>query len=358
MQESPVKIFSEFQKLEEIIVGSAHPKDAFYFSNDPELKGGLETILGETEEDLGELVKLLEGMDVTVKRPKHLFELGKENRVNTIDLGVFDFTFPNHPLMPRDTVLILNNKIIQTYTKSENRFFENWHYYDLFLDYFERGADWISMPEPYIENNPPTYSELENQKILFHAANVIKCGRDLFFSQPSFGEYSKKGKGTEIGLEWIKRVVGPEYRLNPAPCAGHIDGKIALIKPGVLIAWDQSHIPDKLKPWHQIFVDTGSPFPEHFNKIKKKRFYKDFVQEWLSEWIGYVDETVFDVNMLSVSEKVVITNGYNKKVFDELKKHGVEAVPWNFRHQYFWDGAIHCVTLDVRRKGECEDYFA
>ena len=28
--------------------------------------------------------------------------------------------------------------------------------------------------------------------------------------------------------------------------------------------------------------------------------YKDYIEKWLSHWIGYVDETVFDVNMLSL----------------------------------------------------------
>ena len=106
-----------------------------------------------------------------------------------------------------------------------------------------------------------------------------------------------------------------------------------------------------------IQANSPNPFPEHFQKIKKQRFYKDFVTQWLKEWIGYVDETVFDVNMFSVSENLVITNGYNKDVFAKLKAFGVEAIPWNFRHQYFWDGAIHCVTLDIRRRGGFEDYF-
>ncbi|MBY0384027.1 hypothetical protein K2X05_02620, partial [bacterium] len=184
-----------------------------------------------------------------------------------------------------------------------------------------------------------------------------KCGKDLFYSHPGIDEWKEKGKGTPSGIEWLKREIGDGYRLHAAPCAGHLDGKIALLKPGLVIAWDPKHIPEKLKRWDLIQVHSPNPFPEYFQKIKKQRFYKDFVTQWLKEWIGYVDETVFDVNMLSVSEKVVITNGYNKDVFEKLKTFGVEAIPWNFRHQYFWDGAIHCVTLDIRRRGGLEDYF-
>ena len=357
MKDSPVSIYSEFQKLEEVIVGKAYPPEAFSFSNDPELRDGLARILEETEEDLSELVKIFEQNGVTVRRPEVQFELGKDNEINTIDLGLIDFTFPNHPLMPRDTVLITGSKMIQTYTKSANRYFENWAYYDLFMEYFKAGADWISMPPPYFESHAKDYKSFPNDKILFHAANVLKCGKDLFYSQPGEGQWSDKGKGTEQGLNWLKRVVGDEYRVNPAPCAGHLDGKVALLKPGVVAAWNPQHVPEKMKNWEIIQVNSPSPFPDHFQKIKKQRFYKEFVQEWLTEWIGYVDETVFDVNMLSVSEKVVITNGYNEEAFSQMKKNGIEPIPWSFRHQYFWDGAIHCVTLDIRRSGGMEDYF-
>jgi len=27
------------------------------------------------------------------------------------------------------------------------------------------------------------------------------------------------------------------------------------------------------------------------------------------------------------------------------------------RHRYFWDGGLHCFTLDLRRKGHRENYF-
>ena len=29
----------------------------------------------------------------------------------------------------------------------------------------------------------------------------------------------------------------------------------------------------------------------------------------------------------------------------------------NLRHRYFWDGGIHCSTLDLDREGTIQDYF-
>jgi hypothetical protein len=39
------------------------------------------------------------------------------------------------------------------------------------------------------------------------------------------------------------------------------------------------------------------------------------VEQWLSHWTGYVEETVFDVNMLIIDPKNVIVFNYNKLTF-------------------------------------------
>ena len=50
-------------------------------------------------------------------------------------------------------------------------------------------------------------------------------------------------------------------------------------------------------------------------------------------------------------------NNYNKDVFAHFKKHKVEPIVFNFRHRFFWDGGIHCITQDLYREGTMEDYF-
>ena len=79
-------------------------------------------------------------------------------------------------------------------------------------------------------------------------------------------------------------------------------------------------------------------------------FY-DYVNEWMDDWVGYVEETVFDVNMLVINESNVIVNNYNEKAFDAFERHGITPHIINFRHRYFWDGGLHCITLDLEREG-------
>ena len=85
-------------------------------------------------------------------------------------------------------------------------------------------------------------------------------------------------------------------------------------------------------------------------------FY-DYVNEWMDDWVTYVEETVFDINMLVINESNVIVNGFNKIAFDAFERHGVTPHIVNFRHRYFWDGGLHCITSDVDREGEQEVVF-
>ena len=48
---------------------------------------------------------------------------------------------------------------------------------------------------------------------------------------------------------------------------------------------------------------------------------------------------------------------YQVWAFDYFKKHKIEPiiVPW--RHRFFWDGGLHCISLDIKRRGSLETYL-
>jgi N-dimethylarginine dimethylaminohydrolase len=52
-----------------------------------------------------------------------------------------------------------------------------------------------------------------------------------------------------------------------------------------------------------------------------------------------------------------IINSENPVVVKKLEEYGITPHIFNFRHRYFWDGGIHCITLDLDREGDREDYF-
>jgi hypothetical protein len=83
----------------------------------------------------------------------------------------------------------------------------------------------------------------------------------------------------------------------------------------------------------------------------------EFTNTYLNEWVGYCAESVFDVNMLVLDQHNVVVSSHNEKIFNTFKKHKIEPIICNFRHRWFWDGGLHCNTLDIRREGEKQRYL-
>ena len=60
------------------------------------------------------------------------------------------------------------------------------------------------------------------------------------------------------------------------------------------------------------------PGIEHDDMLRR------FIDDWLGKWVGYAEETIFEVNMLSVNENTILSMNYQKEVNDKLKQHGIE----------------------------------
>ena len=202
-----------------------------------------------------------------------------------------------------------------------------------------------------------------------NGASTIKCGKDLYFAINNILTYINEDYALE---KWQKMF--PDYRIHPLHFPGHSDGALAPIKPGCLISiGDPKHTDITFPGWDVCNIGgQGWSQVEEFSNMKnslpnngrwwvpgeeKNDSLTDFVETWLNDWVIYVEETVFDVNMLVVDEQNVIVNNYNKDVFDFFEKHGVTGHVINFRHRYFWDGGLHCITTDLDREGERQDFF-
>ena len=40
---------------------------------------------------------------------------------------------------------------------------------------------------------------------------------------------------------------------------------------------------------------------------------RQFVDEWLGKWVGMAEETIFEVNMLSINENTILSMNYQKE---------------------------------------------
>ena len=192
-----------------------------------------------------------------------------------------------------------------------------------------------------------------------------RIGRDLYFGTHTYNE----------NIDDHKRSINQEFsttRNHIIVTGGHSDGTYCPVAPGLIISlYDVPTYKDTFPDWEVVYL-PGQSWNKvgGWLKLKQKNggkwwipgFEQDqdvinCVEQWLGHWTGYVEETVFDVNMLIVDPKNVIVFNYNKLVFDALERYGITPHIVPFRHRFFWDGGIHCVTSDLHREGTMQDYF-
>lgn len=388
---SAVQIHSEFQPLEEIILGDCYEPGTVKHGFKGDAAKHFERILAETKEDLDSIADLLRSHGITVRRPRVV----PYPRETLSIYGRFNLQWPSAPLVSRDFNMCLGDTVIQTYGSLDNRYFEDWGYRDIFADYLRSGSGWISMPKPDLRwsqgpawrripedsidahaaewlcrhfqrwpYQPEMWGELMDEtngdvpwelmygvclrdRPLYHAAAFIKCGDTLLYNHC----------GSELGESWMRREITKlGYKLHRYRGWGHIDGTVMLVRPGLYIGLDRMDGP--LADWD--FIDVRPLWErERIHKMREARLtdLDEFVSKWFTDWQGYSQEAVFDINGISIDERTIMLCSKNPEIDEMLGRHGIEVVHAPIRHRYFWDNGLHCMTCDVRRRGPMESYF-
>ena len=338
-----VNSFTSWQPLEEVIVGRAYPADYFDFIADAQVRNQLQQILNETEEDLDNLADLIRRHGAVVHRP----DLPDRDRFvwhQTEGGGA-----PLPPLTPRDWQITLGNKLLRVLAMPELDGICA-HYGDAVIN--------------------PHRDQWDADCVLngASASCIVRVGRDVFFDNSDFFRPNQTA--------WIvDNVLDDRYRIHEAVTDGHGDAVFAILKPGVILSskhdvnlnferdfpgWEVCRVWDPTI-WAAMevgkFKYESSPGAWYVQGQTPTDEFTDFVNTYLTQWTGFVAETVFDVNCLVLDEQHVIFSNYNREVFDFCRRHGIEPIIAELRHSYFWDGGVSCCTQDVRRKGELESYL-
>ncbi|KIG11975.1 Inosamine-phosphate amidinotransferase 1 [Enhygromyxa salina] len=289
-------------------------------------------VIEETQEDLAELVSLLQSFGVKVRRPAVTDHSKVFGTPDWSSDGEFNYC-------PRDVLLPIGQTIIETPMPLRSRMFEPLAYKDLLLEYFESGANWISAPKPRLRddtwNLPGQGDALANHEPLFDAANVVRAGRDII--------YLVSCSGNRKGGEWLARVLGSEYRvhfLEGIYAGTHLDTTVTLLRPGLVMLnpsrFDPQHLPEVFRNWEVLWapemVDTGTTWPYPRASI----------------WSG--------MNFFMVNPNLAVVNGAQKPLIKALASKRIETATVPLRHCRTLSGGLHCVTLDIRRRGTLEDY--
>lgn len=347
---SLVDVHNEWDPLEEMIVGIPDAAqvptpgiDLFaieyreHYSDPAEIPSGPyhAQVIEETREDLEALVDVLEGLGIVVRRPRAI-------DVSRVFASPFWSSDGEFNYCPRDLLLAIGDTIIETPMPLRSRYFETLAYKDLLIEYFDSGARWISAPKPRLtdetyETDPENGLPVANHEPLFDAANVLRAGRDIL--------YLVSCTGNEKGRIWLQRTLGSEYRVHALRGiydGTHIDTTITLLRPGLVMLnssrISEEAIPEVFRNWEVVWcpemIDTG--------------YHESWSFPRASIWSG--------MNFFMVNPSLAVVNGFQKPLIDLLAKHRIETIPLSLRHCLTLSGGLHCVTLDVRRRGKLEDY--
>lgn len=399
-------VYQPWDPLRVCAVGRSYPPEFYSFMTNPRLRSMFERIAIETEEDFEGIIRTLQKFNVEIVRPnvpqvqtdQYLTShrripgpISMNPRDQMIMIGENFFLFPYNNISVKTSGRNINlsiwtrdlyNTIKGPSWPQEFTAFENlpeWIQDECIKKFNleikpgespdeinERAAEFAwwqpildrvrQVGNTVIENR---YHDALNQ---IPANGITRCGHDLYFGTQKY----------PTGIDQLAKDFFSDYRCHYITTGGHIDGCFTPVCPGLIVSIRDIDTYSKTFPgWEVVYLegeswDKVSGFLALKNKNQGRWWIKgseydhelvDYVETWLRDWTGYVEESVFDVNILVIDQKNIIVNGYNKKAFDAFERWGITPHICPMRHRYFWDGGVHCVTLDLHRDGHLQDFF-
>lgn len=329
-----VNSHNSWSQLEEVWLGDVYPA-SWYDHLAPDVRDVFHELTRITQEDLSVIQKTIESFGIQVRRPEYA------NINSFIDIHTGQLLKPQ--ICPRDHFVTIGNTLMVpgSYTLTQ---------------------PWVSALNDYSKD--PGSIIMAGTNHVIHGANVVRVGRDIIIDTDIF----------DVDPVWSNLASLKNYRTMWVKNGGHMDGCFAILKPGLIIANHYFSDYERTFPgWKIIMLNnptygaapsTGyrQPYPVANGKfynttVGTNQSFNEHIIQHALDWVGNYQETYFELNCLVVNEKNVIMLGYNDVIEKELAEHDI-TVHWvPFRARSFWDGAMHCLTVDIRRQSTIEDFF-
>tara|TARA_E500000318_G_C3567164_1_gene216181 strand:- start:472 stop:1410 length:939 start_codon:yes stop_codon:yes gene_type:complete len=301
--------------LKEVWLGDVYPAD-WYDHLPTQVRDAFRTITEITKEDLDIIQTTIESFGVHVRRPTY------DNIDSFIDAHTKQLMKPQ--ITPRDQFVTLGNKLIA----------HRWH-----------TKAWESVLEEYKRDTECSVILTDN--VALNGANVVRMNKDIIIDTPD---------GEQMNNDFLL-----DYNVTIVNNGGHMDGCFAILKPGLLIASNYFPSYDETFPgWTKI--DLSNPeFKQQGNahngkwwlpdvNINDNKSFGKHIEQHAVDWVGEYTETYFELNCLVIDEQNVIMLGSNKNLEIQLAKHDIQVHWVPFRTRSFWDGGMHCLTVDIHRR--------
>ncbi len=325
--------YDSWSKLEEVWLGDCYPKH-FYDHLQNEVRECFHEITEITQEDLSKIQSKLEEFGVKVRRP--LYE--------SIEDYSKDGNLVKPHITPRDYYFSLGDSLY-------------------FKDTYEKfGKPWQNIVTEYQQTNTVLIQDRLLSELHINGANIVRVGRDLYFDLQ------------EYKVDLFTKEVQPkfkDFRCHLLFNGGHTDSCFATLRPGLILAskyyndyestfpgWELIHL-DKPEFWRPIHPSTFRQADKNWwLPTGKNLSFNEHIIKFALDWVGNYTETFFDINCLVVDEKNVLMLGDNHNLYNILEKKGINVHQVPFRTRTFWDGGLHCLTVDIKRRSVLKDYFS
>ena len=351
-----VKTNNHWDPLEEIIVGIADNARiptvdsstmnmcyTNYNINDIKPLEGIypQWLLDEANEDAQDLVNILTNLGVKVHRPKPIDHSTEFSTPEWKTTGWYTWC-------PRDLLLPFDNLMIETPSPMRARYFETRAYHDIMLEAVKDGVEWIAAPKPILSDASYQFADIKgkpsltNLEPIFDAPNCIRLGKDILFQISNTGNH--------LGMQWLKNVLEPRgYRVHAAEhiySYAHFDSTIIPLRPGLVLLNSTRVTPENC--------------PKIFEKWDKIWFQDVNFKPTTESGPGSISpcSPYIGMNILSVDTNTVIVGSDQTNLIKVLEDRNINVIPVRQRHAQTLSGGFHCSTLDLRRKGDLEDYFS
>ena len=335
-----INSYTNWGRLEEVWLGDVYPA-SFYDNLESEVRDVFYDITEKTQQDLKIIENKIKEFGVVVRRPTYGH---KEEYISTPEQHL-----KKPCIMPRDNFLV-----------SGNNFF------------YRPFKEWDSVVEEYKQDSRVNFIRNDTITSAFQmiGANTVRAGRDIYIDFVFFNQFSRLT--AQQTVEEYQRTVAhhfKDYRVHLLFNGGPIDGCFAAVAPGVLLTSRYFNDYDRTFPgWKCIEISKASGLkkrhgPGHngkwwmYQNSDNKKIFNQHVIKHALDWVGNYTETIFEVNSLVIDEKNIIMLGENEEIFRALEQQGITAHSVPFRTRSFWDGGLHCLTMDIRRQDSMIDLF-
>lgn len=323
-----------FTKLEEVWLGDVYPAH-FYDHLPSAVRDAFYTITEWTKEDIAPIERKLQELGVVVRRPEY----------SSIDDCLNENDNLLKPVIAaRDDTLVLGNTMYHL----RNKFMRN---------------PWQRYLDMYRESGATVEEHTDDAWSCVSPPCMVRIGKDLYMDY--IYHQHVWGMVCEPAVELSKN-----YRVHVSMIDGHSDCVFCPVQEGLILTTSYKDSYEKTFPGWEIYninhtnqkkpINMGGGFHQWEvpdTKIGANKEFQQHVQDKAQDWVGSYIETVFDVNLLVVDDKNIISIGNDEETFEFLTKKGFNVYAFDFRCRNFWDGGMHCLTNDIRRQGNCPDFF-